>query len=1355
MQRQLLILIFTLLTFNGISVQVLPEISLTRVTPEGGVGYTSVMCIEEDKNGFIWFGTNNALFRYDTREIKRYSNSKSDANSIPINRINKIYNDQNNRLFIATEKELCLYNPVSDNFTRLNIHDHLNRKSGMNIESLVQTDDSTFWITDARGLAVVNMNQQKSVYVTVDNNTSRPRLISTDKNGNLCIVYNDGNIYIKERNKMVFNHFGKGLDEVARSLYLDESGVWIGYDEKGLLCFNSEGKQTAYFTEENGLPSNKVRSIVKSSEGDLWIGTYGGIAILDDLAIKTTININKNQELANHSTWSLYKDSKNNIWIGTWLGGLYIHSNYHNSFSYYVQANDKNSVSNNVISSFALDPDNTNIWISTEGGSLNRLNQKTRVFTEVPVLINDIICNNIKSLAFDNNGTLWIGTYKNGLVYKKKNDENFSQLINPESSGFQVLDIFPVEDGIWVSDYTRGVYFYSFKSKNFKRFQHDPYDIHSISNNDVRQILEDRNGDMWFATQNGLNKLKKGGTDFIHYHHSENNPNGISDNFIYSLYEDNEGILWIGTNGKGLNKFIPETGIFEQFSSEDGLPGNDIYTIIEDSEQNLWLATENGICRFTKKTGETKIFKNLEGVYNNSFNPNAGFMAPNGEVFLGGSNGFVSFKPNTIKQNPVPPKAIITHFYVNNKEIIPTQNNKILTENIDETENLKLLYKENSFSFRFVANNFINPRRNFFKYRLYNFSEEWIETDENGQAIFTNIPPGDYVFEVKACNNDGIWNDNPTQLNIRIIPPVWRTWYAYLFYVVIIVFSILYFRQQTINRQKLKSQIELEKIRRENEEKLHQMKLQFFTNISHEFRTPLTLIRGPVNRLLKSRKKEVGISKQLNLIKNNTDRMLRLVNQIMDFRKINSGKLELKPVHADIVSFCKDVFDCFTEHAKSRNFDFLFRTDMKELKMDFDPEKLDKIIFNVLSNAFKYSPDGGRIELSLKSNPVPQRKTDEVKEKIIVDEKPGDFVEIIISDTGKGIPEENLVKIFERFYQSGEENQGSGIGLALTKNYIELHRGSLKIISEEQAGTILKICLPKKQAYTLSDSGTETQEQREAVSMERHSFDMLKKEKTREQNQDALILIVEDNTDLLNYLTELLGEHFRVSKTTNAKEALEQVHSLFPDIIVSDVMMPGINGFQLCEQVKQDIRSSHIPVILLTALDTVKDQLSGLHSGADAYISKPFNEDLLLAHIDNLLESRKSLRNWFSNNTEKWEENLESLDLDKKLISKAIKVVEANLTNFDFSVEMLATELHLSRTHLHRKLKSLTNQSATEFIRYVRLKNAVKLLLNGKYKVNEIGYAVGFNSHNYFTKSFKKYYGMSPSEFIRENKNFS
>ncbi|MDN3666951.1 two-component regulator propeller domain-containing protein [Algibacter miyuki] len=1340
----LLYLLFTVLLHATTD----PFISICKVTPDGGVAYSQVTSIVEDDMGFIWFGTNNGVFSYNSIKTKRYSHLQNNDLSLPTNRINKLYKDHNGRIWVATENGLCHYNPNEDNFKRYTIKDQHDNNIGKNITSILQDETGDLWFSDEHGFGILDPEKNRAFYKKTDNINARVSCISIDEKGTLWVFYNDGDIYFATAGSNTFQFLTKGLSNMVRSVLIDDDYIWIGYESKGLLSINIINNKKKHYsaseTKNNAfkLPSNQVRSLLKDENNRIWVATYNGITLIKDFKITYQIDQQNYSELPNHSIWSLYKDSQKNIWMGTWMGGLAFHSDFNNSFIRYNQSTTKRTLNGNIVSCFAQVPNSDNVLIGLDDSGINQYNPKTNAFSTFPISYEGRKIENIKALAYDKNETLWVGTYGEGVLYLKKGATNFERLNAAFDIGFQALDILTTDDGIWVSDYPSGAFFYNFESKKISRYRHNPLDIKSISNNSIHYILEDNNKNIWFATRNGLNKLKKGTREFIRYFENKNDPKGVSNNYIYCIHEDSEGYLWIGTNGAGLDKFDPKTGDFENFSIKEGLSGNEVFSILEDSEKNLWLTTENGLCKFDKQTNVGQSYITNNSLQSDLFHPTSALKATNGDLFFGGSNGVIRFAPTRIIKNPKPPKAHIISVQVNNKDILFNTNKA-----------LELHHTQNFIGFQFTSNNYINPKKNTFKYRLLGFTDEWIETDYNGKANFTNIPPNDYIFEVKTANNDGVWNETSTKININIIPPVWQRWYAYLAYFLAFVASIYYFRKQVINRQNLRSQISMEKIHRENEEQLHQMKLQFFTNISHEFRTPLTLIQGPVNRLLKSTTNNASTNKQLALIKNNTDRLLRLINQFLDFRRADSGKLKLLPVNADIISFSKNVFDCFEEHAKQRGINFQFISEVPNLKIDFDTDKLDKILVNMLSNAFKYSPDNTTITLTIKNNQKPAFKPN-WNIYTVGDHINDDYISINISDFGYGISEETLPQIFERFFQTENNyNKGTGIGLSLSTNYIAMHNGQLIVSTLEGEGSAFCICIPQHQPNALKTIiNNENTSNPTPISFE--TSQIINTENQAEEqtkNQEALILITEDNPELLDFLSSSLQNHFRIATAKNGNEAYQQIHSLFPDLVISDIMMPEMDGIELCAKIKNDIRISHTPVVLLTALDTVKDRISGINSGADLYVSKPFNEDILVAQIHNLLNSRKTLRSLFSTQQEVWESDIEVLDLDKKFLLNAISLVEKNISNPDFSVEYLTEKLHLSRTHLHRKLTSLTNQSATEFIRSIRLKHAVELMKQGDYLVNEIGFAVGFNSHNYFSKSFKKQYGKTPSEFIKEN----
>lgn len=1337
-----------------------PVISLSKVTPEGGVVHSQINSIIEDNQGFIWFCSYNGLFSYNAIDIKRYSYLQKDSTSISTNRIRSLFKDTSGKIWIATENGLCTYNPRKDNFVRHTFRDQFDNFTGHLIISFFQDDNGTYWVSDEKGIGTINPETNRVFYKNINYKTNRISYSKISEDGTIWVFYEDGDIYFLTKGSNTFQFFTKSFEDSVNAIIHDNNSLWIAYQASGLICLNiKDGGLTHHFnsdaTKNLKLPGDRVRSLIKDDNNQIWVATNFGIAIIENNKIKLVIDKQKYSELPHQSIYSLYEDSNKNIWIGTWLGGLAFQNKYNNSFQHYTATTSRKSLSSNIVSCIVQVPNKLEIIVGTDDDDLNLYNPETNIFTSLPVISEGDTIKRFKSLTFDKHGTLWVGTYRNGVLYREKNKKSFKRLIPPFPVGIQTLNMLATDQGIWISNYRFGVYFYHFESKKFTQYKHNSLDIKTISNNYVSHIIEDKNKNIWFATHNGLNLLKKGASEFIRIFHQDHISNSISSSYIYSIYEDNNGFLWLGTNGEGLDKYNPNTGTAEHFTTKEGIAGNEIFSILQDQNENIWVTTENGLCKIHPKSKNTQSFVSNKGIQNNQFYPTTALKSTNGELYFGGSNGLIRYQPNTISTNPIPPITTITQLLIHNEKIIPETENGILNDIIGNTESLKLNYKQNSISFQFTSNNYVNSQKNKFKYRLVNFDNKWIESNYKGLATFTNVPPGNYVFEVKASNNYGIWNDTAKKVSIKITPPFWLTWYAYLFYFLIFVTTVYFFRKQVIYRQKLKMSVKMGEIQRETEEELHQMKLQFFTNISHEFRTPLTLIQGPVNRLLKAVTENDLSRKQLSLIKNNTDRLLRLINQFLDFRRIDHGKLKLNPIHEDIILFSKNVFNCFEEHANQRSFNFNFISESPSLIMDFDTDKLDKVLVNLLSNAFKYSPDHGEITLRIQKNKKTKKNKD-WNSYVIGDDLIEDYLEISITDTGFGIPKEELPKIFERFFQIEKNHNnvsGTGIGLSLLTNYVNLHNGQLVVCTLEDKGTTFYIYLPLHQANTFNEANIELLKTTAFDFTSEPVTDISSTIKNEEPivNQESLILITEDNPELLDFLEESLQNHFRVAKAKNGKEALDLAMSLYPDLIISDVMMPEMDGIQLCEKIKNDIRTSHIPIILLTALSSIQNKISGINSGADAYIPKPFNEDFLVAQTNNLLNSRKILRTLFASQQDEWEEKSQPLNLDKKLLSKAIYVIEKNITNTDFSVEELAKNLNLSRTHLHRKLKSLTDQSATEFIRNIRLKHAIKLMKSGDYLINEIGFAVGFNSHNYFTKAFKKQYGISPSEFIKKN----
>ncbi len=1329
--------------------------SFSRVTPEGGYVNSEIRCIAEDNTGVIWFGTKNGLYNYNAVEIKQFKNIREDSTTIPSNNIQYIYKDTYGRLWISTNKGICQYNLQSGNFRRLTLKDQAGRIIETEIIDFFEDKNHTFWFRNGQDFGTIDLDNATVQTYTVEKQTRNSKLEYNPKDNSIWLFYTDGEIYVKRSDENKFKPFAKIPAYQIYSVLFDNTNVWISFNHEGVICLSMDGNIKHQFNKESSsekkrLPHNYSRDIIKVKDNSVWVATFEGIAVIEDFEVKYIIKKNRYPLIPHHSIWSLYKDSQNNIWVGTWKGGLCFHSIYNNQFQHYSVSSSNNSINDNYIGCIVGTPNKNEVLIGTENGGINIFDLNTNTFDQLPVYYNNDDIKNIKSLAYDEDETLWAGTHNDGVFYKKKNSGVFFKLKHSFAEGIQAYYLLPTIDGLWVCNYPKGVYFYDFSSKEFKEFYHDPLNIHSISSNNVRQIYLDKSNNLWFATEKGVNLMKKGSSEFIRFFHHKDNPKSISGDFIYSIAGDTSGNIWVGTNGYGLNKINVKTLEAEHFILNEGITGNEIFSITTDTEQNFWLATENGLYKFNPYSYELQSYSGNDN-FNISLLTTSASIKKGQELFFGGSNGLIRFSPQRIYKNPLEPKVHVVDLMVNNKIVMPNDKSDILSEPVSTTTFIKLNYKQNNIGFRINNNNYINSKKNQFKYRLVGYTDNWMFADWLGNVDFYNLPPGLYTFEVKASNNSGVWNNNPTKIKIRITPPWWFSWYAYTVYVFIIVYGIFWYRRLLINKHKLIAEVEVEKVKNQSNEQIHQMKLQFFTNISHEFRTPLTLIRGPLDKLLRVETKPESVY-LLNLISNNTNRMLHLVNQFLDFRKAETGNIKLQPVKDDVVSFIHNIFSVYKFLAEQQSIDYQFQADIECFNIDFDTDKLDKVLYNLLSNAFKNTPKKGVIFVKVQKEEINDNfQCGDCFSFVTGEVNNGHYVSITVSDNGYGIPQNILPNIFDSYF-IGNHNKsgGTGIGLSIADRYVQLHHGCIAVNSNEGSGTTFKIYLPVNQTEVANSTRTISKTNQISV-IENAIADKFEAEQY--VNKNITVLVVEDNLELQTYIRNILSEYYIVVKANNGEIAFEQALTLSPDIIISDIMMPIMDGIELCQKLKTDIRTSHIPVILLTALETIKDRIKGISRGADAYVSKPFNDELLIVQIHNLLKSRNELRQLFSSHEANWEEKISSESLDKKFVIKATKITEDNMLDVQFSVELLAEKLNISRTHLHRKLKALTDQSATEFIRYVRLKHAIALMKDGKYKVNEVGFAVGFNSHHYFTKSFKKQFGVSPSEFINL-KNF-
>ncbi|MEI7829450.1 MAG: two-component regulator propeller domain-containing protein, partial [Prolixibacteraceae bacterium] len=1224
---------------------------------------------------------------------------------------------------------------------------------GINVLQIVQTADSSYWMVDNNGFARIDLKKNLATYLPLPESQSKDLIrmaLKVDGSDRIWLGGMNGGVYYCDPPYQKISFFARERSENVYAILPDRNQIWVGYLWGGADRFSAQGTWIEHFGDDsqskNRLPSLNVRTIFRNKD-EIWIGTFKGLVRIKPGGTEI-IEKERFPGLQNSSIFQIYRDSGNGIWICTWSGGLSYINEWSNSFEHFKRESIDNSLSDNVVSDFEETSDGS-VIAATEEGHLNYLDKESHKFSLSRIKGPKGLVFSVKSMFTDRDGTLWIGTYGSGIFYQKLGSREFEHFDLIDDSMEQIFDIAATDDGIWFGSSFRGAFYYSFKNHQVKKYMPKNSDPESLSSTNVKALLVDSNGNLWAGTMNGLNRKSKDSEKFTRYFYNQNQKNHISSNNIHSLMEDSKKNIWIGTSGGGVNIYDPKTETFSQISKNDGLPGNDVYGILEDDAGVIWMSTENGISAYSPVSKSFRNFDYSDGLQGNQFNPNSAFKAKNGELFFGGSNGFTRFDPKMIKENPVLPKAYITGLEINNQVVSHLSDPELVRQSLLTLDRLELNYNQNSLKFEFVANNFLLPQKNRFKYRLTGYSPDWIEIQKDNKATFTKIPPGSYVFEVIAANNDGKWNNEPTRLQITIRSPFWSSWYAFVFYIVFLLVIFYALQRELRIRNKLKNSILHERIQRDNEEKLHQLKLHFFTNISHEFRTPLTLILSPLSILKRKIAGKEELVEHVSMIENNANRLLRLVNQILDIRKIELGKIDFHPQPFDIVALSQEVFQCFSLQDNDRRIRFVFESDFSSLLIAIEPDKIDKLIFNLLSNAMKYQKPDGTITLSVKNPDWQSGSLPEPYHFAIGDSIKGKHVTVIVKNEGDGINATDLPHIFERFYQSPGQIAGTGIGLHLCSEYILMHGGQIEVFSGKGMGATFFVKLPVTE--TEINKGIDHPITHTIVfeDQKNHSSPPPTGKKVEKETK---ILVVEDNKEMQKFLTGILSDFYTVNTADDGIEGLRIVKEFSPDLVLTDVLMPGMNGNEFCHILKTDLNTSHIPVLILTALSSVESQLEGFETGADDYVVKPFDDRILLMRIRNLLDSRVVLREKFTKAHGEWHEEMQKFQPDRELLDKATTTIENHLLDANFSVDILASELNLSRSSLHRKLRALTDQSATEFIKFVRINKSINLIESGETNIDEICFKVGFNSHSYYSMCFKKQLGVTPSEFINRTK---
>ncbi|MCU7552121.1 ATP-binding protein [Chitinophagaceae bacterium LB-8] len=1364
------LLIWVVLLLQSLSVFAQSEYyNFSKLDTYTGLSHNQINAILKDTTGFIWFGTLSGLNRYDGYAFKIYRKKANDSSSLYDNCILSLYELPDSKMWVETRGGPCIYNPHTEKFDAG--HDNYLHTLGLpsgTITKIVKGNNGRYWfLYDNSELYLYSSTNKRAKPFRQhfkSNPSEKITSIKESKDGKLWLVYQNGLLqqFDINLNKITFSSIA--LQKLKKGtcsfdLFIDNEGdIWLWCYTYGVFLFHPQDHSIKQFNE-NSFPSklnaNLVSQIAQDNNGLIWVATdHGGVTLIDKKNnYRTSYLLNDPKDpksLSQNVITALYKDDNGIIWLGTYKQGVnFFNGNIVKFPHFHQQESNAKSLQYDDVNRFVEDKWG-NIWIGTNGGGLiyfDRQNNTFKQYLHDPNNKNSLSNNVIVSLCIDHKDILWIGTYLGGLnsfdgkkfTHYRHDDKEPSSLADDN-----VWEIFEDrEQNLWIGTLGGGLDRLDRKTNRFEHLQYKEGNQSPVPLNYISAILQDKKGNLWIGTVFGIAVLDKNKATPSFYYHT-NDKNSLSNNNISCLLEDSKGRIWVGTR-EGLHLFNEQTKDFQLFTTADGLPDNQILEILEDNHQTLWLSTPNGLCNAIPKQKENSLglsiirYDEMNNLQNREFNENAALKTRAGELIFGGPSGFNIINPFTIQKPVFHPRVVFTGLQILNNDVQPgalINNRVILEQSLSQLQSIDLKYKENVFSIEFASLDFDHSNREKYAYMLKGFNSDWLYTDGSlRRATYTNLDPGQYILKVKVLGNNGVWSEEKT-LRIHIAPPFWRTPLAYIIYALLIAALVYLIRRITLERIQMRFEVEHQRKEAERVQALDALKTKFFTNVSHEFRTPLTLILSPLEKIIRQIPDEEQ-KQQLNLVQRNAKRLLNLVNQLLDFRKMEVQEVKLHPAIGDIIEFSRDISHSFEDIAEKKKIHFSFSSNVDRLEIYFDKDKVEKILFNLLSNAFKYTYDGGAVSITLRySEPANQ-------------ESEGTLA-IEVKDTGIGIPADKHEKIFERFFQTDVPesmvNQGTGIGLAITKEFVTLHGGIITVKSEPERGTCFTVLLPAKKIY---ESST-----RAATSpLPAEEAEQVMVEESQKSGKKKTILVVEDNEDLRFYLKDNLKAQYHVEEAPNGKEGWEKIKLLNPDLVVSDIMMPLMDGVELARKIKNETLTAHIPVILLTAMGSEEKQLEGLKAGVNDYITKPFTFEILASRIRNLLAQQTLLQKRFQKQIEVNPEEVTITPVDEKFLKQALEIVEKHMDDPEFSVEDFSREMYMNRVTLYRKILSLTGKTPIEFIRSIRLKRAAQLLEKSGLSIAEIAYEVGFNNPKTFTKLFKEEFRMLPSQYVANKKD--
>lgn len=1362
--KRRIIALFQILLLALTSMAGQSELRFKNYYIEDGLPHSRARAVIQDSVGWIWIGTTGGLARFDGISFHNYQLGLPD-NVGSLTTVSCLWEDSDSRLWIGTEGDgLALFDRSGDRFENFVYKDTgSNCISSSYVTSITSDSSGILWIGTNRG--VNRFDPSTGSFQWIRHKATSPSTLASDS-VNKVFIDRENRLWIgtpRGLNYMdpvsgeitAFDIFSDGLIDPlpgrnVEDISQDEAGnILVATYYSGLFVIDPTLTQVVnILPDPENMRSRLVRSIYPDPNGDLLLGTRGGMYILNqDFEVIAHYEklLQEETSLGHTSVHDIFKDRSGNFWIATRSGVSY--ANLQSiPFKYYgASAVSGKYLNDPEVYSITQSKDGK-IWIGTEAGGINILdpdNKRMHYLVHDENNQNSLSANNVKAILQDRKGNFWIGTFLGGLDY------------------------------------------YEVAKNKFTHYTHDPENTNSLADNKVWALHEDGQGAIWIGSDMGVQRFEPGSQKFTNYRKGFNNQpvHLIYEDRAGNLYfgsnlgalvvltadsqqlefeiparvirEDSKGRIWIGSeSNNGLIQFDLSKGIVNQYTMADGLPSNQIYGILEDQNGLLWMGTGRGLTRFDPETGKCRTYRAEDGIQGDRFYYGAYCRCRSGKLLFGGQNGLTMFDPDQLVENRHIPPVVITGCKIFNREVqvgAEFHGKVVLEKSISESDNITLRHNHSVVTIEYVALNYLNSTNNEYAYMLEGFEDVWNYVGPTRSATYTNLDPGEYLFRVKGANNNGVWNEAGVSLGVTVTPAFYQTlFFKFLFALLLIVITsliVIFF----LRREKLRNELIMERARSRELHKIDMMKFQFFTNVSHEIRTPISLIVSPLARIKSTSLTKDQILKDIDVVHRNALRLGKLVDQLLDYRKLEAGKLKLELSRGNIVAFLDKVLYMFREMSDEKGIDLKFHSALDQVQIYFDADKIEKVLFNLLSNAFKHTPSGGSVYVTATLTYLMNEDLEDEKPA-----KSGEYIQIVVRDTGSGIEQSKIEHLFDRFYQGktleDKAGYGSGIGLSISKELIKLHKGRIHLKSQVGIGTEVTVLIPviRDDPHQAGPAGrpgwSEKQQALSAESIDATSLEQLA------QSERPVLLILEDNKELLGFIQSIFEEEYVVLVAEDGEAGLDLAMKTIPDLVIADVLMPRMDGIKFCRKMKEDFRTSHVPVILLTALSSKQHEKEGILGGADEYITKPFDPSVLKIRVDQLLATRRLLREKYSRENFLVSDTIPKTHTspDDKFLAKLVSVIEENISDPEFGTLKISGKVGVSRTQLYRKMAALTEMTVKEFVRSIRLKKAAQLIVLDRLSISEAAYAVGFQQVAYFRKCFKEMFGMTPSEYVKK-----